>query len=74
MKNWYRGAELPQKEGLGQFTNLRGWLGKKEGDGAFEGRGEWYPDENYAYLNLSSFWMLYTTVNALIRIFNILLI
>ena len=39
MKNWYRGAELPQKEGLGQFTNLRGWLGKKEGDGAFEGRG-----------------------------------
>ena len=28
--------------GLGQFADLRGGLGRKEGGGAFEG-GDWYP-------------------------------
>ena len=37
-KKQYRG-ELPKKEGLGHFVDLRGVLSKKEQDGVFEGGG-----------------------------------
>ena len=30
---------MPKKGGLGQFADLKGWLGKKEGGGVFERRG-----------------------------------
>ena len=43
-KNWYRGG-LPKKRGVGQFSDLRGELGKKEGGGGL--RGVWYPDAHY---------------------------
>ena len=68
-------GEIASKGGAWTVYKFKEVTWQERGRWCFWGEGgEWYPDENYAYLNLSSFWMLYTTVNALIRIFNILLI
>ena len=40
---------LPEKGGAWTVCKFKGGLGKKEGDGVFEGGG-WYPDAHYAEL------------------------
>ena len=37
---------IVKKGGLGQFTDLRGGLGKEEGGGVFQGR-YWYPNAHH---------------------------
>ena len=44
---------MPKKGGLGQFADLRGGLGKKEGVGVFF-RGGWYPNAHYDIFDMAA--------------------